>query len=99
MKITIGNKTENKLLERVEYEVEIDHQGEAVPTRDSVLSKIAAQINKDRNQVVLIKMEAKYGIGISNALIHAYESTERAILVEKEHIWKRSGLNQEKKEQ
>ena len=98
MKITIGNKTENKLLERIEYEIEIDHQGEAVPTRDSVLSKVAAQVNKDRNQVVLIKMEAQYGIGISKAIIHAYESTERAKLVEKEHFLKRSGLNEEKKE-
>ncbi len=98
MKITIANKTENKLLERIEIEVEIDHQGEAVPTRDSVLSKVAAQVNRDRNQVVLIKMEAKFGIGISNALIHAYESHERAILVEKEHLLKRSGLIEEKKE-
>ena len=98
MKITIVNKTENKLLERIEYKIEIDHQGEAVPTRDSVLSKVAAQINKDRNQVVLIKMEAKYGIGISSALIHAYETTERAILVEKEHLLKRSSLSDEKKE-
>ena len=98
MKITIVNKTENKLLERVEYKLEIDHQGESVPTRDSVLSKIAAQINKERNQVVLIKMEAKYGIGISTAIIHAYETTERAILVEKEHLLKRSGLKEEKKE-
>jgi ribosomal protein S24E len=98
MKITIVNKTENKLLERVEYEIEIDHQGESVPTRDSVLSKVAAQINKDRNQVVLIKMEAKYGIGISYAIIHSYDSTERAILVEKEHILKRSGLSEDKKD-
>ncbi len=98
MEITIINKTENKLLERVEYEVEIKHQGESVPTRDSVLSKIAAQVNKDRNQVVLIKMEAQYGVGISNAIIHAYESSERARLIEKEHLLKRSGLNEEKKE-
>ena len=98
MKITIVNETENKLLERIEYEIEIDHQGEAVPTRDSVLSKVAAQINKDRNQVVLIKMEAKYGIGISLAVIHAYDTTERAILVEKEHLLKRSGISDEKKE-
>jgi len=98
MKITIINKTDNKLLERVEYEIEVDHQGESVPTRDSILSKIAAQINKDRNQVVLIKMEAKYGIGISTALIHAYDSIERATLVEKEHLLKRSGLTDDKKE-
>ena len=98
MKIKIVNKTENKLLERTEIKAEIDHQGEAVPTRDTVLARVAAEINKERNQVVLIKMEARFGIGISSALIHAYETTERAILVEKEHLLKRSSITEEKKE-
>ena len=98
MKITILNTNDNRLLERIEYEIEIDHHGEAVPTRDSILSKVAAQINRDRNQVVLIKMEAKYGIGMSNATIHAYETPERAKLIEKEHLLKRSGLIEETKE-
>ena len=73
MKIKIVNKTENKLLERIELNVEIDHQGEAVPTRDAVLARVAAEVNKERNQVVLIKMEAKFGIGISNAFRPAFD--------------------------
>ena len=98
MKIKIVKKTENKLLDRVELDVVIEHQGEPVPTRDAVLSRVAAEVNRDKNQVVLIKMQAKYGIGISNAIIHAYDSQERAIEVEREYLLKRSGIREDKKE-
>lgn len=98
MKIKIVKKTENKLLDRVELDVVIEHQGEPVPTRDAVLSRVAAEVNRDKNQVVLIKMQAKYGIGISNAIIHAYDSQERAIVVEREYLLKRSGIREDKKE-
>ena len=96
MKIEIVNKTENKLLERIEVEAKVDHLGQAVPTRDAFLSKIAALMNKERNQVVLIKMESKYGVGRSTAFVHVYETTERAIAVEKEYLLKRSGIIGEK---
>ncbi len=96
MKIEIVKKTENKLLERIEVEAAIEHLGQPVPTRDSFLSKIAAQMNKERNQVVLIKMQAKYGVGRSKALVHIYESSDRAKLVEKEYLLKRSGIVGEK---
>jgi len=98
MKIKIVKKTENKLLDRVELDVEIEHQGEPVPTRDTVLGRVAAEVNREKNQVVLIKMQAKYGIGISHALIHAYDSQERAIAVEREYLLKRSGIVEDKKE-
>lgn len=98
MKIKIVKKTENKLLDRVELDVVIEHQGEPVPTRDAVLSRVSAEVNREKNQVVLIKMQAKYGIGISNAIIHAYDSQERAIVVEREYLLKRSGIREDKKE-
>ena len=99
MKIEIVKKTENKLLERIEVEAKIEHFGQAVPTRDAFLSKIAAQMNKERDQVVLIKMQAKYGVGRSQALVHVYESSERAKLIEKEYLLKRSGITGEKQEE
>ncbi|MCG3215523.1 MAG: hypothetical protein KAS63_02315 [Candidatus Heimdallarchaeota archaeon] len=92
MKIEIIKKTENKLLERLEVEAKVEHLGQAVPTRDAFLSKIAAQLNRERNQVVLIKMEAKYGVGRSIAIVHVYETSERAKIVEKEYLLKRSGI-------
>ena len=95
MKIEIIRKIENKLLERTEVEAKIEHPGGPVPTRDDFLSKIAALLNKERDQVVLIKLEAKYGEGTSIARVHAYDSSERAILVEKEHLLKRSGILKE----
>jgi small subunit ribosomal protein S24e len=95
MKIEIIKKTENKLLERTEVEAKIEHIGGPVPTRDEFLSKLAALLNKERDQVVLIKLEAKYGEGTSLARVHAYDSAERAILVEKEYLLKRSGILKE----
>jgi len=92
MKIDIIKQTENKLLDRTEIKIKIEHHGQAVPTRADFLSKISAQLNKERNQVVLIKMEAKYGMGVSIAIIHVYESAERAKAVEREYLLKRSGI-------
>ena len=98
MKIDIIEKKENKLLERTEITTNIDHVGQSVPKRDDLLSKLAALLNKERDQVVLIKLEAKYGEGKSLALVHVYETAERAIAVEKEFLLKRSGIIKEKAE-
>ncbi|MCG3222516.1 MAG: hypothetical protein H7641_14135 [Candidatus Heimdallarchaeota archaeon] len=99
MKIDIVKKTENKLLDRTEIEVQVEHHGEAVPKRDDFLNRISALLNKERNQVVLIKLEAKYGMGVSTALVHAYESAERAKAVEREYLLKRSGIGKEEKQE
>ena len=98
MKIEITEKKENKLLERIEITAEVEHLGESVPTRNDFLSKLAATLNKERNQVVLIKMEAKYGVGRSIARVHVYETAERAKAVEKDFLLKRSGIIEEKTE-
>ncbi len=97
MKIDIIEKNENKLLERTEIHVKVDHVGQPVPKRDDFLSKLAALLNKERNQVVLIKLESKYGEGKSLALVHVYDTNERAIAVEKEFLLKRSGVLEGKK--
>ncbi len=99
MEIEILNKKENKLLKRQEVEALIKHHNAPVPKRDSVLSKIAAMLNKERNQVVLIKMNAKYGIGESNARVHVYDSVEQAMKTEKPYLLKRSGIIKGKDEE
>ena len=95
MELEITNQKENKLLERTELNVLVKHEGEAVPKRDTVLARIAAQLNKERDQVVLIKMEAKYGIGQSTAIVHVYETAERAKSIERPYLLKRSGIVKE----
>ena len=98
MDFKIVKKTENKLLERDELEVRIQHEGESVPTREQVLSKVAASLNKERNQVVLVKLQSKYGVSNSIARIHVYNSAERTKIVEKDYLLKRSGIPKESKE-
>lgn len=97
MEFKIVQKTENKILERDELEVRIQHEGEPVPTREQVLSKVAASLNKERNQVVLIKLQSKYGISNSIAWIHVYDTAERTKIVEKDYLLKRSGILKELK--
>ncbi|MBA7515390.1 hypothetical protein ES705_07429 [subsurface metagenome] len=92
MDFEIVKKTENKLLERDELQVRIQHEGEPVPTREQVLSKIAASLNKERDQVVLVKFQSKYGVSNSTAMIHVYDSAERTKIVEKDYLLKRSGI-------
>ncbi len=92
MELKIVNEIQNELLGRKEVELSINHLGEAIPKRDTVLAKIAALMNKERNQVVLIKMEGQYGKGESVAIIHVYDTAEQAKSVEKTHFLKRSGI-------
>ncbi|MBY9000231.1 MAG: 30S ribosomal protein S24e [Candidatus Heimdallarchaeota archaeon] len=98
MKIDIIEKKENKLLERTEITAKVDHVGQPVPKREDFMARLAALLNKEKDQVVLIKLEAKYGEGRSLALVHVYETAERAIAVEKEFLLKRSGIIKEKAE-
>ena len=98
MDFEIIEDIENKLLERRELKVLIHHEGAPVPKREEVLAKIAANVNKEREQVILIKMQSKYGIGQSIAYIHVYDDPERARTIEKEHLLKRSGIIKEEKQ-
>jgi len=95
MDFEILEDIENKLLERREIKALIHHEGVPVPKREEVLAKLAAHLNKEREQVVLIKLQAKYGIGQSIAHIHVYNDPKRAKAIEKEHLLKRSGIIKE----
>lgn len=96
MDIKIVDRVENKLLEREELRVIINHEGGPVPKREELLDRVAAQLNKERNQVVLIKIDPKYGKGMSEAKIHVYDDPERAKAIEKEYLLKRSKVIEEK---
>lgn len=98
MKVDIVEEIENELLERKEVIAKIQKPDGSTPTRDEVLARVAAMLNKDRKEVVLIKMQPKFGTTLFTAKIHAYSSVDRAISIEKPHLLRRSKIIEEKQE-
>jgi len=88
------DKRENKLLDREELYVIIDHKGEATPKREELRKRIAAMIGKSEDLVVVYKIISMYGAQKSKALVHVYNSKDALLKIEPKHILKRNNLIQ-----
>ena len=89
MKIKIVKKEQNKLLDRIEVEFEIDAP-DATPKRLEVKSKVAALINHDENLVIIKAINQKTGVKQSIGTAHAYQTEAHLKHVEPEHLIKRN---------
>jgi len=94
MDVKIVERRENKLLDREELYVIIDHKGEATPKREDLRKKIAAMTGKSEDLVVVSKILSMYGMQKSRALIHVYNSKDTLLKVEPKHILKRNKIIQ-----
>lgn len=94
MDIKIVERRENKLLDREEIYLTIDHKGEATPKREDLRKKIAAMIGKSEDLIVVEKILSMYGVQKSKAWVHVYDSKETMMKVEPRHILKRNGIVQ-----
>lgn len=84
--LKIISDRDNKLVERRELTVEIDHFGSGTPTRNEIREKIAEMLKVPVNLVIVRKLETEYGLNVSTALIHIYSSEERLRKIEPEHV-------------
>jgi len=70
----ILNETKQPLLERIKYEMVLDHNKAKTPTKLELIDKIAPLIKKDKALIVIDKILTKSGTPSSKLLIYAYES-------------------------
>ncbi|MFC6733824.1 MULTISPECIES: 30S ribosomal protein S24e [unclassified Haladaptatus] len=91
MDITILEESENPMLHRTDVRFEIIHD-EATPSRLSVRDSLAAKLNKDASEVVVRKMDTKFGMRKTRGVAKVYDSSEFAREVEQKHMLERNKI-------
>jgi len=87
-------KKENKLLNRTEAVIEINHPGEATPNRIALIKQIAAKLNTKEELIALKRVESTFDTK-TFIHIHIYPSVDDLKKTEPKHILTR--LEQTKK--
>ena len=89
MEIDIISEEENPMLHRTDVRFQIVHE-EASPSRLSVRDSLAAKLNRDSNEVVVHRLDTKYGMRKTIGYAKVYESAENAADVEQEYLLERN---------
>ena len=89
MKIKIVEKNQNKLLDRLEVNFEIEYPQET-PKRLDVKAKLAALINYDEKLVIIKGIHQETGKKRSKGVAHAYTTEENLNRVEPAYLIKRN---------
>ena len=93
----ILTQRENKLLNRIEINFCIRHEGEPTPKRDDVRSFIAAAVKSPKDNVIIDHMRTKFGRTETIGYAKVYSSVEAAKNIEPLPILKRNGVIKEGK--
>lgn len=86
MEAEISSVKENPLLERREVEVTIDHEGEATPSEEDVISRIAAENNLEKENIQVDGIYTGFGSQTSKATLKVFEEFEYDEDLEEETI-------------
>ncbi len=98
-KYTILVEKDNKLFDRREYVIEVEHPGEATPKRDEVKEAIATMLNVPKENLILKKIESTFGLPKTIVYVRYYKDINVALQVENKHILRRNGLLKEQAQQ
>jgi small subunit ribosomal protein S24e len=91
MEIEIIDEDENPMLHRTDVRFELIHE-EATPSRLSVRDSLAAKLNKDSSEVVVRKLDTKYGMRKTVGYAKVYEDADHAKEVEQGHALERNKI-------
>lgn len=92
MDVKILKKEENKLYNRYDVEVLIEHKNEATPKRLELKKKIAAMLGVDENLVIIDKIRTEYGKQISLAYVRVYNDKNTLYTIEPKYLLKRNNI-------
>jgi small subunit ribosomal protein S24e len=98
MDIDIIEEDENPMLHRTDVRFEMTHE-EATPSRLSVRDSLAAMLNKDSEEVVIHKLDTKFGMRQTIGYAKVYDSPEYAQDVEQDHMLDRNKIAGEEAEE
>jgi len=91
MEIEILEEAENPMLHRTDVRFDVVHN-EATPERLSVRDSLAARLNKDAEEVVIHKLDTKYGMRKTVGYAKVYDSADDAQAVEQEYMLERNKI-------
>jgi small subunit ribosomal protein S24e len=94
MEIDIIDEDENPMLHRTDVRFQLTHE-EATPSRLSVRDSLAAKLNKDAGEVVVRKLDTKYGMRKTVGHAKVYEDADHAAEVEHGHALERNKIGGE----
>ena len=94
MKLTIKDRNKNALLEREELEISVSHSGEPTPSREDVKSKLVAQEDLNKDEVIIQYIKTPFGSEDSNVLAKVYESNDSLLKYESDYSLVRNGFKE-----
>ncbi|AUB55868.1 MAG: 30S ribosomal protein S24e [Methanobacterium sp.] len=86
MEIDIKEQVENPLLNRTEIHFDCIYQGESTPKVMEVKNRLVAQLNVDKNLLVVDRVKPSFGEGRADGYAKLYDSEEKLAQIEKEHV-------------
>ncbi|APX96964.1 30S ribosomal protein S24e [Natronorubrum daqingense] len=94
MDVDIVSETENPMLHRTDVTFELVHE-DATPSRLQVRDSLAAKLNKDADEVVVRKLDTKFGMRKTVGQAKVYETADNARDVEQDHMLERNKIGDE----
>jgi small subunit ribosomal protein S24e len=91
MDIDIIEETDNPMLHRTDVRFTVVHE-DASPSRLSVRDSLAAKLNKDSDEVVVRKLDTKYGMRKTVGHAKVYDDPTYARDVEQQHMLDRNKI-------
>ena len=94
MDVEIIDEDENPMLHRTDVRFQLTHD-DATPSRLSVRDSLAAKLNKGSDEVVVQKLDTKYGMRKTVGYAKVYDSAEAARDVEQDHSLARNKITED----
>jgi small subunit ribosomal protein S24e len=94
MDINVIEDEANPMLHRRDVRFEMVHE-DATPSRLSVRDSLAATLNKEADEVVIHRLDTKYGMRKTVGYAKVYESAEHAQDVEQEYMLERNKIGED----
>ena len=91
MEITVISEEENPMLHRTDVRFRVSH-AEATPDRLAVRDSLAARLNKDADEVVVRKLDTKFGMRETVGEAKVYQGAEFAEDVEQDYMLARNKI-------
>ncbi|ALG82843.1 30S ribosomal protein S24e [Halanaeroarchaeum sulfurireducens] len=91
MEIDILEQEDNSMLHRTDVTFEVVHE-DASPSRLSVRDSLAAKLDKDSEEVVVHRLDTKFGMRKTVGYAKVYESAADATEVEQDYILERNKI-------
>ncbi len=98
MEIEFVSKRENKLLDRIEVDFKIGHEG-GTPSRKEVREEVASKMGVETDRVIIDRMRSIYGISETTGYAKIYSSPDKVREIEADYMLERNQLKIEKKKE